>query len=142
MIAHIIRKELLVNLLSLRFLSGLIVSATMMGIVGGGPFRLTRFVENAVRYRRGLLDAVIAADRNDPKSEHRYVPWWCGGNHFSSLKVDPGPAKEFHDVLPSAGEGVAAGLWDIVLLLLYSMIAFAASFWRFARQDVAPAPGM
>lgn len=111
-------------------------------IAGGGTFRLTHFVDGAVRYRRGFLEAVIAADRNDPKSEHRYVPWWCGGNHFSSMRVDPGEAKEFHDTLPSTGEGLGAAAWDILLLLLYSLIAFAAAFWRFARQDVAPAPGM
>ena len=119
-----------------------VFSSAAERIVGGGTFRLTRFVGNAVRYRQGFLQAVIEADRNDPKSEHRYVPWWCGGNHFSLLDVDPGPAKEFHDTLPSAGEGFAAALRDIMLLLLYTIIAFAVAFWRFARQDVAPAPGM
>jgi ABC-type transport system involved in multi-copper enzyme maturation permease subunit len=110
-------------------------------IVGGGTFRLNRFVDNAVRYREGFLQAIIAADKSDPKSEHRYVPWWCGGNHFSMLAVDPGPAKEFRDILPSAGEGLSAAFWDVFLLLLYTIIAFAVAFWRFARQDVAPAPG-
>jgi ABC-type transport system involved in multi-copper enzyme maturation permease subunit len=98
-------------------------------------------VDNAVRYREGFLQAIIAADKSDPKSEHRYVPWWCGGNHFSMLAVDPGPAKEFRDILPSAGEGLSAAFWDVFLLLLYTIIAFAVAFWRFARQDVAPAPG-
>ncbi len=110
-------------------------------IVGGGTFRLTRFADNAVRYRQGFLQAVIEADRHDPKSEHRYVPWWCGGNHFSTLTMDPGPAKEFRDVLPSAGEGFAAASWDVFLLVLYTVLAFAVAFWRFARQDVAPVPG-
>jgi ABC-type transport system involved in multi-copper enzyme maturation permease subunit len=110
-------------------------------IASGGTFRLTRFVDNAVRFRQGLLQAVIDADRSDPQSEHRYVPWWCGGNHFSKLAVDPGPAKEFHDTLPSAWEGLSAAFWDIFLLLMYTIIAFAVAFWRFARQDVAPAPG-
>ena len=110
-------------------------------IVGGGTFRLTHFVDNAVRYREGFLQAVIQADKNDPNSEHRYVPWWCGGNHFSTLAVDPGPAKEFRDTLPSAGEGLAAAFWDVFLLLLYTIIAFAVAFWRLARQNVAPAPG-
>jgi ABC-type transport system involved in multi-copper enzyme maturation permease subunit len=110
-------------------------------IVGGGTFRLTHFADNVVRYRQAFLQAVIEADRHDPQSEHRYVPWWCGGNHFSTLTVDPGPAKEFRDVLPSAGEGLAAAFWDVFLLLLYTILGFAAAFWRFARQDVAPAPG-
>jgi ABC-type transport system involved in multi-copper enzyme maturation permease subunit len=110
-------------------------------IVGGGTFRLTHFVDNAVRYRQGFLQAIIDADKADPKSEHRYVPWWCGGNHFSMMTVDPGPAKVFRDTLPSAWEGAAAAFWDVFLLLIYTIIAFAVAFWRFARQDVAPAPG-
>ncbi len=110
-------------------------------IVGGGTFRLTRFVDNAVRYRQGMFQAVIEADKRDPKSQHRYVPYWCGGDHFSALTVDLGPAKEFHDTLPSAKEGFAAAFWDLFLLLMYTIIAFAVAFWRFARQDVAPAPG-
>ena len=110
-------------------------------IVGGGTFRLTHFVDNAVRYRQGFLQAIIEADKNDPKSEHRCVPWQCGGNNFSELTVDPGPAKMSRDTLPSAGEGIAAAFWDVFLLFLYTIIAFAVAFWRFARQDVAPAPG-
>jgi ABC-type transport system involved in multi-copper enzyme maturation permease subunit len=110
-------------------------------IVGGGTFRLTHFVDNAVRFRRGFLQAVIESDRHDPQSEHRYVPWWCGGNHFSTLRVDPGPAKEFRDMLPSPGEGVVAASWDVFLLITYTILGFAIAFWRFARQDVAPAPG-
>ena len=111
-------------------------------IAGSGTFRLARFARNAVEYRRGFLDAVIAADRNDPQSEHRYVPWWCGGTHFSRLTVDPGPQKEFRDTLPSAGDGVAAAAWDIAALLISNLIAFALAFWRFVRQDVAPTPGV
>lgn len=110
-------------------------------IAGGGIFRLTHFVRNVVEYRRGFLDAVIAADRMDPQSEHRYVPWWCGGTHFSQRAVDVGPQKEFHDTLPTGGEGLAAAGWDIAALLLENLIAFALAFWRFARQDVAPVPG-
>ncbi|HTO95331.1 MAG TPA: ABC transporter permease subunit [Bacteroidota bacterium] len=110
-------------------------------IAGSGTLRLDRFVRNAVEYRRGFLEAVIAADRTDPQSEHRYVPWWCGGNHFSQRTVDPGPQKEFHDTLPTGSEGVAAAGWDIAALLLENLIAFALAFWRFARQDVAPVPG-
>jgi ABC-type transport system involved in multi-copper enzyme maturation permease subunit len=118
-----------------------VFSSAAERIVGGGTFRLTRFVDNAVRFRQGFLQALIEADKNDPKSEHRYTPWWCGGNHFSALTVDIGPAKVFHDTLPSAWEGLGAAFWDLFLLILYTIIAFAVAFWRFARQDVAPVPG-
>ena len=111
-------------------------------IVGGGTSRLTHFVHNAVRYRERLFQAILDADRNDPKSEHRYVPWWTGGNHFSQLTVDVGPAKEFRDTFPSSGEGLLAAAWNIVLLVLYNLIAFAVAFRRFVRQDVTPAPGV
>ncbi len=111
-------------------------------IVGGGTFRLMHFVNNAVRFREGFLQAIIDADKLDPRSEHHYVPWWCGGNHFSQMTVDPGAAKEFRDMLPSSSEGVTAAAWNIFLLILYNVIGFAVAFWRFARQDVAPAPGM
>jgi ABC-type transport system involved in multi-copper enzyme maturation permease subunit len=118
-----------------------VFSSAAERIVGGGTFRFEHFVDNAVRYRQGFLQAIIEADKNDPKSEHRYVPWWCGGSHFSMLSVDPGPAKVFRDTLPHAWEGLSAAAWDILMLLLYALIAFAVAFWRFSRQDVAPAPG-
>ena len=108
-------------------------------VVGGGTVRLTHFVDNVVRYRQGFLQAVIEADRHDPQSEHRYVPWWCGGNHFSALTVDIGPAKEFVDLPPSSSSGLVAAWWDIVLLVLYNIGAFAAAFWGFAEQEIAQA---
>jgi|GEM_PF-5474046 len=111
-------------------------------IVGGGTFRLMNFVNNAVHFREGLFLAIIDADKLDPDSQHRYVPWWYGNNQFSRKVVDLGQAKEFHDAPPSSTEGLAAASWDIALLILYNMCAFAISFWRFARQDVAPTPGV
>lgn len=111
-------------------------------IVGGGTFRLMQFVQNAVHFREGFFRAIIEADKQDPQSQHRYVPWWVGSNPFSHRVVDIGPANEFRDVLPSSSEGLIAALWDILLLTFYNLLAFAVAFWRFARQDVAPTPGM
>jgi ABC-type transport system involved in multi-copper enzyme maturation permease subunit len=111
-------------------------------IVGEGTPRLTRFLRNAVRFREGFLRAMIEADRQDPASQHRYIPGWCGDNHFSQKMVDLGPAEEFRDPLPSSGEGLVAALWDVFILIVYNILAFAAAFWRFARQDVAPEPGI
>jgi ABC-type transport system involved in multi-copper enzyme maturation permease subunit len=111
-------------------------------IVGGGTFRLKNFVGNAGHFREGLFQAIIEADKQDPASEHRYVPWWCGGNHFSQRKVDLGPAAQFRDAPPSSIDGLAAAFWDIFLLIMYNILAFAVAFWRFARQDVAQTPGM
>ncbi|MEK6572551.1 MAG: ABC transporter permease subunit [Bacteroidota bacterium] len=113
-------------------------------LVGGGTFRLQNFVNNAVRFREGFFEAIREADRQDPDSQHRYVPWWCGSSakHFSQRVVDLGPAKEFRDAPPSSSEGLAAAFWDIFLLVLYNVFAFAVAFWRFARQDVAPTPGV
>jgi ABC-type transport system involved in multi-copper enzyme maturation permease subunit len=111
-------------------------------IVGGGTFRLMHFVNNAVHFREGFFQAVIEADKQDAGSQHRYVPWWCGSDHFSQRIVDIGPAKEFRDPLPTSSQGVAAAFWDVFLLILYNALAFSAAFWRFARQDVAPMPGV
>jgi len=111
-------------------------------IVGEGPFRLRRFVDNAVRYRRGVLQAILEADKGDPASLHRYVPWWMGSNHFSRLRVDLGPVVEFQDPAPSGGQGTAAAVLDLALLAIFNVLAFAAAFRRFARQGVVPEPGM
>jgi len=119
-----------------------VFSSAAERIVGGGTVRLMYFIGNAARYREGFYRAILDADKKDPRSEHRYVPWNCGGSHFSELTVDPGPAKEFHDVLPSSGEGLVASAWGFAQLILYNLIAFALAFWRFARQDVAPTPGV
>ena len=103
---------------------------------------MMRFIDNVVRYREGLLGAMIEADKEDTASQHRYVPWRCGGSNFSHRTVDLGQAKEFRDVPPSSTEGLKAAFWDLFLLILYNMVAFAIAFWRFARQDVAPTPGV
>jgi len=111
-------------------------------IVGGGTFRLMHFVKNAVRFREGFFQAVIEADKQDPESQHRYVPWWCGNNPFSHRVVDLGPAKEFRDSPPSSIESLVAAFWDLFLLILYNILTFAITFWRFIRRDVAPVPGV
>ena len=111
-------------------------------IVGGGTYRLMRFVDNVVRFREGFLRAMIEADKEDPQSKHRYTPWSCGGNHFSHRTVDLGPAKVFRDPPPSGMEGVQAAFMDLSLLIFYNGLLFLIIFLRFARQDVAPAPGV
>ena len=113
-------------------------------IIGGGTFRLQHFVNNAVHFREGLFQAIIDADKQDPKSEHRYVPWWSGpsAKHFSQRVVDLGPAKNFRDTLPSSSEGLDSAVWDIFLLVFYNLLTFALVFWRFAGQAVAPTPGV
>ncbi|RPH38096.1 ABC transporter permease, partial [bacterium] len=110
-------------------------------IVGGGTHRLTQFVNNAVRFREAFFQAIIQADRQDPQSQHRYVPWWVGSNPFSHRLVDIGPAKEFRDLAPASADCLIAALRDIGLLMLYNLLAFAIAFWRFARQEVTPAYG-
>jgi hypothetical protein len=110
-------------------------------IIGGGTPRLLQFIGNTVRYREGFFQAVLQADRQDTGSAHRYVPWWCGQRHFSLRTVDPGPAKNFLDVPPSVSDNVAGAVWDLFLLVLYNLLAFAVAFSRFVRADVVPAAG-
>ncbi len=110
-------------------------------VTGGGTSRLLQFVGNAVRFREGFFQAVLDADRQDPASAHRYVPWWCGDTHFSLRTVDPGPAKNFRDVPPSLPDNIADAFWDLLLLVLYNLLAFAIAFTRFVRADVVPAAG-
>lgn len=108
---------------------------------GGGVPRLIQFVDNAVRYRKGLFQAMLDADRSDPSSQHIYIPYRCGGNVFSPRNVDLGPAKEFRDLPPSSGESLLAAMWDLLLLGVYNLLAFAVAFTWFLRQDVAALPG-
>jgi ABC-type transport system involved in multi-copper enzyme maturation permease subunit len=108
-------------------------------IAGGGTSRLLQFVENAVRYRKAFFQALLDADRLDPQSEHRYVPWWCGDRNFSLRTVDPGPAKNFRDVPPSLAQDSAGALWDLLLLALANLLAFVVAFVRFLKVDVVPA---
>ena len=105
---------------------------------GGGIGRLEKFVDNVVRFRRGVFTAVVEADREDPESEHRYRPYYCGGSQFSQRKVDLGPAKEFKDPPPSSAEGLEAALLALALLVLYNGVLFLVTYLRFVRQDVAP----
>jgi ABC-type transport system involved in multi-copper enzyme maturation permease subunit len=111
-------------------------------IIGGGTSRLSHFVNNAVLFREGFFQAMIQADKQDPESQHRYVPWWCGNNPFSHRVVDIGPAKEFRDSPLSSTQSLVSAFWNLFLLVLYNILAFAVAFWRFTRQDVAPTPGV
>jgi ABC-type transport system involved in multi-copper enzyme maturation permease subunit len=105
---------------------------------GGGLLRLRSFLDNAARYRARLFDAVMAADRQDPDSEHRYRPWYCGGSHFSQRTVDLGTAAQFDDQALPPAAALAAATLDVVLLLLYNAILLLWAFVAFVRQDVTP----
>ena len=70
------------------------------------------------------------------------MPWSCGSGNFSQRVVDLGPAKEFRDPPPTGVEGLQAALMDLALLVLYNGLLFLVTFYRFARQDVAPTSGM
>ena len=64
MIWHVVRKELLVNLLSLRFLIGLIVSATMMGLVGyvlveDYAARMQKYIADVQEHREALAQSKV-----------------------------------------------------------------------------------
>ncbi|MEW6755882.1 MAG: ABC transporter permease subunit [Candidatus Latescibacterota bacterium] len=109
------------------------------GLTGQGLWRLERFVANALRFRRGLLEAALAADAQDPQSRHLFRPGECGvGDHFSRRTVDLGPAKHFADRPATPAEGLRAAAGDIALLLLDNGLLFLLALWRFVRQDVAP----
>ncbi len=64
MILHIVRKELLVNLLSMRFLAGFIVSALMMGIVGyvlveDYAARVQKYLADVQEHREALAQTKV-----------------------------------------------------------------------------------
>ena len=64
MILHIVRKELLVNLLSMRFLVGFVVSALMMGIVGyvlveDYAARVQKYIADVQEHREALAQSKV-----------------------------------------------------------------------------------
>lgn len=105
---------------------------------GGGLLRFRRFLDNAARFRAQLFDAVMAADREDPDSEHRYRPWYCGGRRFSQRSVDLGEAARFDDRPSPSAEALAAAAPDVAMLAAYNALLLLAAFAVFARQDVTP----
>ena len=117
-------------------------SYAVENIVGGGTYRLMRFIDNVVRFREGFFRAIIEADKKDPQSEHHYEPWRCGSSNFSQRVVDLGPAKEFRDPPPSSIECLHVAFMDMSLLILYNGLLFLITFLRFARQDISPVPGV
>ncbi len=111
-------------------------------IAGLGTVRLRRFIDNVVRYRENLFEAVILADKGDPQSDHVYVPFRCGASNFSRQSVDLGAATHFDDVPIPAADGLAAASGDIVLLIAGNLLLVVIIFRRIARMDVAQAPGV
>ena len=111
----------------------------LQDLTDAGVGRFERFVDNARRFRRGLFEAVLAADRQDPASEHAYFPWSIiPGTNFSHRTVDLGPVTRFTDSDSSSAEAVQSALRDIGLLALYNVALFLLAFFRFARQELAP----
>lgn len=105
-------------------------------IAGTGLGRFHRFVDNALRFRRQVFEAILAADAEDEESEHRYQPWSCGGNHFSHRDVDLGPARVFADPPGTSGQVLQAASLDVILLACYNVVLFLVTFAVFMRQDV------
>lgn len=111
-------------------------------ISGGGTNRLMSFLNNVVRYRDNMRNAVIEADRDDPQSQHIYVPWNSGSGNFSQRSVDLGPVKEFRDPEPSSTDSLVAAIWDVALLAIFNLLLFSLTYVIFSRQAVTPTLGV
>ena len=107
-----------------------------------GIGRFERFIKNTRRFRRGLFEAALAADRKDPDSQHRYTPWKQGGNHFSHKTVDLGPATHFIDADPTSLEAIESATKDIGILVLCNIALFMLCFLKFMRQEVTAASAL
>ncbi len=102
--------------------------------VGGGYVRMRKAWRDMNTYQSQLLEWFKDVDANDPESSHVYNP----RRSFSSTMkgVDFATIPQFRERRASFAERLTAGRLSLLLLIMYTGVAFALSFVLFLRYDV------
>ena len=106
---------------------------TVEGFLGAGVVRRDLAFELAWQYRDTLRDNFRARDAADPDSPHiTFFP-----EYMSREPLDPANIPRLELRRPSLGEGVAAEVTPIVILVLEAALAFFFAVWALNRTDIA-----
>ena len=124
----LIRRELLDNLMTFRFLVAMIVT---LSLAGTGFTRHVQFLEQVRRYAGEFRTFLTETDRADPESPHALGP--KEGTSQKPVRFESIP--KFEDRISFGGAYNAAAA-DILLLLLFFVVLFAGAFLSFIRVDV------
>lgn len=93
--------------------------------------RVKRFIDNAKRYKQDLLNFLVTEDRKDPNSPHLLFPYFFSRKSVDYHRIPTFVMMEYRltDLLPGA-------FFHLFLLLLYSILAFVATYVVFLKYDV------
>ena len=100
-------------------------------IAGTGFQRHLNFLKNAERYADEFNDFLISADRSDPDSLH--VPFVREGMSDKPVPFESIP--KFQDWV-RLGDAFKGAMLDVMLLLLFFTVLFAAAHVSFQRKEI------
>ncbi len=103
-------------------------------VVGGGQVRLRKTWSDMKLYQVQLLEWFKDVDANDPESMHIYDPYNTYG--MTHKIVDFETVPQFRERRATLSERLDAARLSLLLLILYTAIAFALSFVLFLKYDV------
>ncbi|RKU16398.1 hypothetical protein C6503_12280 [Candidatus Poribacteria bacterium] len=108
-----------------------IVQYAVESLAGTGFQRHLNFLKNAERYADAFNDFLIAADRADPDSLH--VPFVREGMSDKPVSFESIP--KFQDSV-RLGDAFKGAILDVMLLLLFPTVLFAAAHVSFQRKEI------
>jgi ABC-type transport system involved in multi-copper enzyme maturation permease subunit len=103
-------------------------------VVGGGYGRLQKAWVDIHTFQNTLLTWFKDIDAKDPASPHWYNPY--EGVSTTRKGVSWETVPQFREQKSSFGERLAAAELSLVLLVIYTVLAFALSFVLFLKYDV------
>ena len=109
-----------------------IVQYAVESLAGTGFQRHLDFLKNVERYADAFNDFLIAADRADPDSPH--VPFVREGMSDKPVSFESIP--KFQDSVRLGDAFKGATLLDVMLLLLFFVVLFAAAHVSFQRKEI------
>ena len=108
-----------------------IVQYAVESLAGAGFQRHLDFLKNVERYAETFNDFLISADRADPESLH--VPFVREG--MSDKPVSFASIPKFQDSV-RLGDAFKGAILDVMLLLLFFIVLFAAAHVSFQRKEI------
>jgi len=104
-------------------------------VVGTGLSRSESFMSQVRKFRNEWREWIFSEDRKDEDSCHILsAEQWTGS--YSGKKPDFENLPRFSEKIPDLKDSLQSGLLDLLLLILFNVVFFMASYMAFIRYDV------
>jgi len=104
-------------------------------VAGTGLSRSESFIAQVRKFRDEWREWIFSEDRKDDDSCHVLsAESWT--NSYSDKEPDYEHLPRFSEKMPGLKNGLQSGLLDLLLLILFNVVLFMASYLAFMRYDV------